>query len=86
MTGDSPSTYSAVGLAQKDGDVITINQRDELAWREDLTVQDLLDTMSYTFPRVIVTIDGVVVPHDAYAGTQVPDEADVRVIHLMAGG
>jgi thiamine biosynthesis protein ThiS len=66
--------------------MITINQRDVLPWREDMTVQDLLDTLSYSFPRIIVSIDGVAVPHDAYAMTPVPDEADVRVIHLMAGG
>ncbi len=66
--------------------MITINQRDELPWQAGMTVQEILDTMSYTFPRVIVSIDGVVVPHDKYAVTPVPDDADVRVIHLMAGG
>ena len=42
--------------------------------------------MSYTFPHIVVSIDGVVVRHDAYAETPVPDDADVRMIHLMAGG
>ncbi|MBN1249542.1 MAG: sulfur carrier protein ThiS [Anaerolineae bacterium] len=51
-----------------------------------MTVSDLLDHLRYTFPRVVVTIDGVLVPHHAYNDTQVPDEADIRVIHLMAGG
>jgi sulfur carrier protein len=73
-------------ICGEDGDVITINGRDVLPWHAGLTVQDLLDTMSYTFPRVIVSIDGAAVPHDAYATTPVPDEADVRIIHLMAGG
>jgi sulfur carrier protein len=66
--------------------VITVNRRDSLLWHEGLTVQEILDAMSYTFPRVIVSINGVIVPHDAYVRTPVPDEADVRVIHLMAGG
>lgn len=42
--------------------------------------------MTYTFPQIIVTINGVVAPYNAHAETLVPDEADVRVIHLMAGG
>lgn len=66
--------------------MITVNRRDRLPWREDMTVSDLLDRLRYTFPRVVVTIDGVLVPHHAYNDTQVPDGADIRVIHLMAGG
>ncbi len=42
--------------------------------------------MRFTFPRVIVTIDDTRVPHDAYDATLIPEGADVRVIHLMAGG
>ncbi len=66
--------------------MITINRRDSLPWREGMTVQDLLDAMTYTFPRIVVSINGVLVQHDAHTETLVPDEADVRVIHLMAGG
>ena len=65
---------------------VTVNQRDAIAWHPGMTVNDLLAQMSYTFPRVIVTINGRTVPHDGYAETLVPAGADVRVIHLMAGG
>ena len=66
--------------------MITINQRDTLPWHPGMTVAEVLDAMSYTFPHIVVSIDGVVVRHDAYAETPVPDDADVRMIHLMAGG
>ncbi len=64
----------------------TVNQRDTVIWHPGMTVNDLLAEMNYTFPRVVVTIDGHTVPHNGYAETLIPVGADVRVIHLMAGG
>lgn len=66
--------------------MITLNKREELDWREGLTVTELLAAKTYTYPHIIVSINGTVVKHDAYAETLIPDEADVRVIHLIAGG
>ncbi len=66
--------------------MITVNRRDRVLWREGMTVQDLLDTMAYTYPHVVVTVNGDLIAHDAYEEVKVPDDADVRVIHLMAGG
>jgi len=31
-------------------------------------------------------VDGVLVPKDAYATRPVPDRAQVKVLHLVAGG
>lgn len=66
--------------------MITVNRRDEVVWREGMTVTDLLATMKYTHAHIIVSIDDVLVPHDAYAETLVADGADVRAIHIQAGG
>ena len=65
---------------------ITVNQRDVVAWRFGMTVSDLLREMNFTFPRVIVSINSTLVPHDACETTTIPAGANVRVIHLMAGG
>jgi thiamine biosynthesis protein ThiS len=65
---------------------VTVNRRDRVDWRAGMTVRDLLAAMRYTFPHIIVAIDGELVPHDAYDETEVPPGADVRVTHLMAGG
>lgn len=65
---------------------ITVNRRDQLDWCAGMTVRDVLIAMRYTFPHLIVSIDGDLVPHDAYDETVVPAGADVRVVHLMAGG
>lgn len=51
-----------------------------------MTVAELLAAMTYTYPHIIVSIDGILAPYDTYDQTLIPDESDVRVIHLMAGG
>lgn len=66
--------------------MITVNRRDRVAWTQGMTISDLLAQLRYTFPRVVITINGELVPGDAYDDTIVPDQADVRIIHLMAGG
>ncbi|HOV49636.1 MAG TPA: sulfur carrier protein ThiS [Anaerolineae bacterium] len=66
--------------------MITLNRREQLPWHEGLTVQDLLEQEKFTYPHIVVSINGTVVNHDAYAETLIPDDADVRVIHLIAGG
>ena len=66
--------------------MIRVNNRDEIEWEERLTVSGLLERFRYTFPHIIVKIDGEVIPREAYPTHGIPDGADVWVIHLIAGG
>jgi sulfur carrier protein len=66
--------------------MVVVNKRDEVAWEEGLTVSRLLDQLRFTFPQIIVSIDGELVRREEYATRVIPDAADVRVVHLMAGG
>jgi len=66
--------------------MIRLNDRDEIEWEEGLTVSGLLERLRYTFPHIIVKIDGEVIPREDYPTCTIPDGADVRVIHLIAGG
>ncbi|HEY89315.1 MAG TPA: sulfur carrier protein ThiS [Thermoflexia bacterium] len=66
--------------------MITVNQHEKVPWHEQLTVRELLVTLKYSHRQLIVSINGVLVAHDSYARTPIPDRAEVRVIHLMAGG
>ena len=66
--------------------MILVNNRDEIEWEDGLTVSGLLDRFRYTFPHIIVKIDGEVIPREQYPTRTIPDGADVRVIHLIAGG
>jgi sulfur carrier protein len=65
--------------------MIRVNE-EEMAWEAGMTVQDVLDRRKYTFPMIVVKVNGELVREEAYASYQVPDEADVKVIHLISGG
>ena len=66
--------------------VIRVNNRDEVEWEEGLTVSDLLGRFRYTFSHIIVKINGEVIPREEYPTRAIPNDADVQVIHLIAGG
>ncbi len=66
--------------------MIRVNNRDEIEWQEGLTVSGLLELFRYTFPDIIVKINGELVYREEYPTRLIPDGADVRVIHMIAGG
>ena len=66
--------------------MIRVNDRDDVEWRQSLTVADLLEIMHYTYAHIFVHVNGELIRADEYATYPIPDGADVRVIHLMAGG
>jgi sulfur carrier protein len=65
--------------------MITVNG-DALPHRPGMTVQDILDARKYIFRMLAVSVNGQVVPRKDYKTTQVPDGADVQVIHMISGG
>jgi sulfur carrier protein len=66
--------------------LIQVNNRHEVEWEDGLTVTALLERLNYTFPHVIVKVNGELVRKEEYDTRAIPDGADVRVIHLIAGG
>ncbi|HUT78983.1 MAG TPA: sulfur carrier protein ThiS [Polyangia bacterium] len=59
---------------------------DAMEHEAGLTVAGLLKRRGFTFPLLVVRIDGRLVERAAYAVTSVDDGADVQVLHLLAGG
>ena len=66
--------------------MILVNNRFEVAWEERMTVEDILTACGFTYPLVVVSVDGQVVPREMFATAQVADGDEVRVLHLVAGG
>ncbi len=66
--------------------LVRVNNRDEIEWEPGLTVTELLRRFRYTFPAIVVTINGEVISEEEFPTRLIPDGADVRVIHLIAGG
>jgi len=57
-----------------------------LSWHPGKTVEDVIREKNYRFPLLIVRINGRLVPREDYGKTEIPDGAEVDVIHLMSGG
>ncbi len=68
-----------------DTQTITVNGR-TVSWEEGMTVQRVLEVMNYTFRMLVVKVDDRLVKRDGYASFPIPAGADVKVIHLVAGG
>jgi sulfur carrier protein len=66
--------------------LIRVNNREEVEWEEGLTVSDVLERLNYTFAHIIVKVDGELVRKENYDTYTIPDGADVKAIHLIAGG
>ena len=53
---------------------------------EKETVSDLLKRMKYTFPNIVVKINGQLVKRTDFSNTIVNDKSEVSVIHMISGG
>jgi sulfur carrier protein len=65
--------------------MIKVNSR-SFEWQEGLTVQRLLELKEYTYVKIFVKINGIVIEKENYDTTLIHDGDDVKVIHLLAGG
>ena len=64
---------------------IIVNKRN-VDYVKDETVKDLLKRLKFTFPLVIVKINGNHIPRSKYSDAKVPENADIQVIHMISGG
>jgi len=64
---------------------ITVNNR-VVDWEANMTVEMLLKQMNYTYKLIIVKVNDELVKREDYAIKVIPQNADVKVIHLIAGG
>ncbi|HOA76337.1 MAG TPA: sulfur carrier protein ThiS [Thermosynergistes sp.] len=65
--------------------VISVNG-ESMKWHPGMTVREILDAKRYTFPMIAVWINGTPVPRDRFDETEVPDGANVQVVHMIGGG
>ena len=65
--------------------MIKVNGR-SFEWEEGLTVAKLLQKKNYTFPSIVVQINGKFIPPSQYASALINDGDDVKAIHLTSGG
>jgi sulfur carrier protein ThiS len=57
-----------------------------IAWREGLTISDLLSEINDPHPYAVVRIDQTYVSRPNFDKTIIPDDAEVFLIPMVAGG
>jgi sulfur carrier protein len=57
-----------------------------LEYEAGMTVESILKRKNYKFRMIAVWINGEFIPRGTYDKTPVPDGADVKVVHMIAGG
>jgi thiazole synthase/sulfur carrier protein len=55
-------------------------------WIKNESIQDLLKRVKYTFPLVIIKIDGKIIPRSDFLIVKVPNNSKIAVIHMISGG
>lgn len=65
---------------------IIVNGTRELPWTQGMTVRDVLRLCNFTYSLITVTVNGQIVPKEEFDTFSIPPGAEVRVIHLIAGG
>ena len=58
----------------------------QIAWREGMTVSDLLDELKDSHPYAVVRINQQYITQPNFEHTLIPDEAEVFLIPMIAGG
>ena len=66
--------------------MIIVNNRDKIEWKQDMTVQDVLDEMGYDYALITVTVNEDLVPEHDYHSHKIEDNDQVGVFHLAHGG
>jgi sulfur carrier protein len=66
-------------------DTVTVNGN-IIEWQENMTVNEVLSIMKYSFKLLIVKVNGELVKRDQYDTYIIPKNSDVDVMHLMSGG
>ncbi len=51
-----------------------------------MTLERILDIMNYTFPMLVVKVNGQLIKREDYKSFNIPEAADVKIIHMVAGG
>jgi len=65
---------------------IVLNHRMTEYPGERLTVAELLRAMNFTFPLIVIKVNGRLVRREEYAEALVRDGDQVEAIHLISGG
>jgi len=65
--------------------MVRVNGR-EIEWREGMTVADLMRDLGDPYSCAVVRVGGKIVTRPNFHKASVPDNTEVHLLHLVAGG
>jgi len=65
---------------------LVLNNREEIFDNYQHTISEIFEIMNFTFPRVIVKLNGKLIKKPEYPETIVIEGDNLEVIHLISGG
>ncbi|MDD3877743.1 MAG: sulfur carrier protein ThiS [Bacteroidales bacterium] len=65
---------------------ITLNNREEVFEKDEMTVIELLEYKKFTFKIITVKVNGTFIKKDMYEKTIIKEGDNVAAIHLITGG
>lgn len=63
-----------------------LNNRKFDNWNEGLTIEDVIKIMNYTFPMLVIKVNGKVVKRKDCASFILNENDDLKIHHLISGG
>ncbi len=65
---------------------LRVNDKFEVDWQPGMTIRDVIRKLNFTFPMLVVTVNGKVVPKEDWDTYELREEDNVRILHMIAGG
>lgn len=59
---------------------------EKIEWEKNMTISRVLEKCKYSYPNIMVKVNGTLVKREHYSKHIVKDRDVVQVIHLMSGG
>jgi thiamine biosynthesis protein ThiS len=65
---------------------ITLNNKIEVFPNEALTIKDILELKKFSYPKLIVKLNDVIIEKQDFESTFVKEGDNLMILHLLAGG
>ncbi len=65
--------------------MITVNNQ-QLEHTPNMTVADVLKALNYDYPLITVVVNDQPIPREKFDSTTIPDNANIKAIHICHGG
>ena len=66
--------------------IINLNNRNEELPQESMTITEILGFKNFTFPQIVVKLNGKLIKKPDYTNTKVMNGDILNIIHLISGG